>query len=317
MKKIYFLIICIFIISCSNQQQNLDYDSGTTGIVANFEDKLDHTIYEGQDLSLVVNLQNKGSYDEAYGRVILSGFDRHIMPFRELVAYDNYAVHYLPELESRSPYNIDGGFDTVSFEIPKNSIYLSDFEKYEPNLMLSLCYYYETKATPNVCISLDPFNSKSKICDPFKPIVMQNQGAPVAVTKVEQEVMADFTTFIVTVENVGEGNVITPTQESADACPLNLKHDDLNEFEFEMKLSNTQNPECTPNGRARLVNGKAVIFCKFQLRPEFTKNHNEEIGAEMYTKQLEINIKYFYNTNTYKKLKLAKQPGTYQNTNID
>jgi hypothetical protein len=311
---LFLFVLSFLIISCNVVES--DTNLGTEGIVVSFADDLSYTIYEGSPLSIVVNVNNKGRFDEPYGRIVLSGFDPFIMPFSELAPNNNYAVIYLPEIEGVKPYNEEGGFETISFEILANNIYLSNFEKYEPKLMLSSCYYYETTANPTVCISSDPFNTKLKICDPFKPIIMQSQGAPVAVTKIEQEPMKDFVNFIVTIEHIGNGNIVNINQESVDACPF-LKHNNMNEVEFEMNLGNTLNPECTPNDKVRLVNGKAVVFCKFQLRPESSQNFYSEYSEDMYTKQLEIKLKYFYNTNVYKTLKISKTPGTYAVTNTN
>lgn len=77
----------------------------------------------------------------------------------------------------------------------------------QPFLVTS-CYGYATYASPEVCIDPNPFSQDRKVCIPQDITFPNSQGAPVAVTKVEQEPTQRSVMFTIYFKNVNAGKVI-------------------------------------------------------------------------------------------------------------
>lgn len=281
---------------------------GTEGI--NIEVKpygVDGVIYENEPLNIEVEAKNKGYYDIPYGKVLLRGFDREILPFRNIVSRQNMAKKNLPDLPRRTEYRPEGGFATVEFEIPENHIKLFNDETYNPSLTFTACYFYQTEAGPSVCIVPRPGElTDESPCQP-ETINLQSQGAPVAVTKVEQEIDEGFARFIATVENLGGGQLISPETRAYDNCPTNLGYEDLDKVEVEMSLPGAPPPECSGDGIVRLEDGKGKVSCEFQITPASFDAYTGRADATPFTQQLTVNVDYHYKESVQHQIKVASR----------
>lgn len=306
LKEISKLVfILVLLAGCS---ETIDEQRSNQGIAVSFIDGMQETVYENQEYKVIAELQNKGEYDAPYGKVVLSGFDKSIMPFSSIRHGQNLAAKDLPPIQGTNEYNREGGFDNVEFSIPKNHITLPYQDPYRPDLSLDVCYYYETIATPRVCIVPDPSKARGDVCTPGA-IDLENQGAPVAITRLEESVMHDFVNFAATIQNVGDGQILAPDQESYESCPNNLKHTNIDSVEVDMEINNMPEPECTNDGKIRLDDGKGTAICKFQIRPDSYDVFTRETKDNPYTKQLKITVKYHYITGTSKKITVEKSIG--------
>lgn len=284
----------------SDDMPDTEYRSGSEGIVVRFMDgSPPRKVYEKTPLYIIVEVMNKGAFDNnpnTLGHVTLHGFDSTAMPFKD--GNGNIVKKDLPAVLGKGPFLKEGGYDTITFEIDEGQMLVPYGDSYAPTLMLSACYYYRTIATPTVCIVSDPsLLVKNKVCEP-RTITMKSQGAPVAVTKVEQEIMYKIVNFVITIENIGTGTVVKPS--SFDDCPLKLNsHDKINIVKVTPTLRNAQSMGCSPGDEVRLVDGKGTIFCKFAL-----------LEGAPYTTPLKIQLDYAYNTNTQRSIEITKIPGT-------
>jgi hypothetical protein len=75
------------------------------------------------------------------------------------------------------------------------------------SLLLTSCYQYTTYADPVVCIDPEPLSESRKVCIPRSRTWNGGNGAPVAVTSVEQENTPRKIIFRINVRNVGRGTV--------------------------------------------------------------------------------------------------------------
>jgi len=75
------------------------------------------------------------------------------------------------------------------------------------NLLLTSCYQYTTYADPIVCIDPEPQSDNRKVCYPKSVTWNGGNGAPVAVTSIEQENTPRKIIFRINVKNVGTGTV--------------------------------------------------------------------------------------------------------------
>lgn len=290
------LVILLLLAGCSETIG----EEKEKGVVTNFIEGVQDTVYENQEYLIIAEVKNSGDYDYPYGKVVLTGFDNSILPFGSQTKR-NTAVKEIPELEGSTEYNELGGIGNVEFRIPPNHITVPYEGDYNPSLKLNTCYYYETVAVPSVCIVPDPAEADHSICTPDARKI-ERQNAPVVVTKIDEEVDKDFVHFTATIENIGEGEVVAPAQTSYENCPTNLKRTDMGIVEAEMEINNFPEAECANDGEVKLNNGKGKVMCEFQIRPDDYDVFTKDPESEPFIKQLKINLKYHYKTQTSKEI---------------
>ncbi len=76
--------------------------------------------------------------------------------------------------------------------------------------MVTNCYLYSTHASPVVCIDPSPHSQSEKVCNPLRYNPTNGQGAPVAVTSIQQENTPREAVFKIRVSNQGNGEVWSP-----------------------------------------------------------------------------------------------------------
>src|SRR3989344_2237372 len=124
--------------------------------------------YIDNSFNAIIEIKNQGTFPQPEegkgalkGRIYLSGFDKNI-------------IHLDPEsfdlskatLYGRSTINQEGLSDLITF---KGTVFLDNLnvEKYEPILLATVCYNYQTIAGPSVCIDPDPYSeiTTKKVCN--------------------------------------------------------------------------------------------------------------------------------------------------------
>ena len=173
-----------------------------------------------------------------------------------------------------------------------------------------------TKASPTVCIDPYPFDDgQEKVCQ-IGSQTLASQGAPVAVTKIEQEASTNKIQFKVYVENVGDGDVINSSPGSLGRCsPLGGGVLERKEFDRVQVQSLTiggvnlwnADPDlnkCSPfadgsNDIIRLFDGEGFVICTLTV---------SELGdiQSAYTTPLNIELSYNYRSTISKGIKISK-----------
>jgi len=77
----------------------------------------------------------------------------------------------------------------------------------QQNFLLTSCYLYTTYADPIICVDPDPYSDVRKVCAPRTRTWGGGNGAPVAITSIEQENTPRKIVFRINVANVGRGEV--------------------------------------------------------------------------------------------------------------
>jgi hypothetical protein len=306
MRKI--LIVCfvvlLVLIGCGKgpQKQNVreDYHTGTQGVEISFVNNAPPSrIYVGDSMDIAVELKNRGAYPQGQtfqGKLEIGGFD----PASIRGSWDG--GNSIPtSLEGKSQYNPEGGYAVMTYRERSGVNVPFDADYYDPNIIVHACYKYKTTADVMVCIDPDPYKvvSERKVCDINNGVFSAggSQGAPIAVTKVEEEVGSDKIYFRVYFSNVGGGSVMMP--DAYNECPFNLKIEDLDKVIATVKLPYDASPECSPKGTAsdpiRLTNGQGYIFCKF----------TKPASDSAYTTSLNINADYVYSSSISKQIRIV------------
>jgi len=273
---------------------------GTKGLDMKFSRNLPQSkIYDTSSLNILLELENKGTYDLSGSkcRLYLSGFDDRIIRGLDK---DKICSN---SLEGKSILNPEGGFNTLQFST--DLIDLPDYlDKLPQKILVTACYEYQTTANPIVCIDphlyeIGPIDRACTVRDVSTP---GGQGAPVAVSGVKVEMAGrDRVAFRITISNVGGG---TPLYRGASVftdCPFNVDPKDYNIVSYDVDMSGGSVMKCSPeldgDYRVRLVDNKGTIFCTFRVS-----------GENAYTTPLRIILDYNYMQSISKDIEIIKTP---------
>ncbi len=250
-------------------------------------------LYEGDALNLVVEYTNKGAYDISNGKMYVSGYDtKYIQFFPDQLSSFN--------AEGKSEFNPEGEFSQIvtftdtSVSLPPNT------ERFPQTFKITACYMYKTFANALVCIDPDPFSiqAEDKVCV-VRDISLGTQGAPIAVTKIEEEVSKRRVQFKVHVSNVGGETVISPENPGALVrCHAELDRDEIDKVRIKAEFSGKQ-LNCKPD-IIRLVNGQGVSFCVY----------DGDLGRDAFQTVLNVELDYGYRNSVAAKVDILRLPGS-------
>ncbi len=324
---VLFCIAGLFLLSaCTGGRSSKDKIeiTGTEGLVMNFvpNNPRERVVVgeNSEEIRFLIEARNKGTYSEGTtldGSVFLSGFDPKIITFSGSNPETSTAIPMKSAsggeskfLERRSVLNPVGGYDIFEFvgTINGNNIKL---EAYEPIFSATACYRYQTVAGAPVCIDPKPYDvRKDKVCA-VQPIALSSQGAPIAVTSIEPEVVGKKYQYRITIKNVGGGDVVRA--EPAKCNPhqpdttLQLSRKDFDLVQFtEAKIQ--ENPlTCRPlvnfegdtKKYIRLIDGSAFIICTLDKQLIDTQ-------TTAFTTPLEITLGYTYRNNIQRSIQIIK-----------
>jgi hypothetical protein len=98
------------------------------------------------------------------------------------------------------------------------------------HMLLTSCYQYTTFADPMVCIDPEPTSDNRKVCVPRSRTWSGGNGAPVAITSIEQENTPKKVIFHINVKNIGTGTVYDPgkLEKCSPYYPGRVTGEDLN-----------------------------------------------------------------------------------------
>jgi hypothetical protein len=300
-KNPVLLIFLVLLIGCTGggikqKQGDSDFHTGTQGIVMQLVPNAPPSkVYEGDNLVVSVELFNKGAWPETgsfQGKLEISGFDTSAISG----SWDG--GNNLPaKLMGKSMYNPTGGYDIMDYSASGVSVPFGA-DSYPADIIVHSCYRYRTHASPIMCIDPTPYEavSERKVCSVGNKALSGGQGAPVAVTLVEEDVSVDTIYFKIHFKNMGDGTVISSS--SYNKCPFDLKYEDINKITVNIDTSFDTGPRCTPAGTlsdpVNLINGEGFIFCSFRkpnARSAYETPLNieaEYVYASSISKQFEI-----------------------------
>ena len=302
-KSVLVLLFLLLLIGCATrkaqQPQPVDFRTGTQGLYMSFVPNLPPPkLYDREQLNVMLQVENKGTETVGPGDVIyLSGFDTSIITNIPLQGVD------IPTLDGRGPFLPRGGVDTVSFKGILQPLSSRRIDKYQPTILATACYHYETIASAQVCIDPNPFapTSIQKVCTP-STVSTGSQGAPIAITSVEVEAAPQKTRFKINIQNVGGGDVFRAGADALRKCsPYSggLGFDDIDFVRIgEVSISNIKiTPSCRPkdnSGHFRLVNGQASLFCEYEAPP----------GQSPFLTPLNIVLQYGYRQSIVRQIEI-------------
>lgn len=304
------VLVSFLLVACPGQKQGsgqtapfVPTQSGNDGIVMKFEQNAppSQPIFDldPEALNVIVEVRNMGSHDiniDDFPRGLhklflhLSGYDPNVVaiarPFSRNNNIDYFAgtatdsVAAIRVLEGKSQFNLEGGIAYPQWQT--SNIFLRGAERYNPTLQLTACYQYKTTATPVMCIDPNPRNivPESKACKVQDVSLGGGQGAPVAVSKVEEQILRDRIQFKVWISNVGKGEVLNPDTNSLAACPDRLAFDDFNKVRVVASLGGVA-ATCNPD-MIRVVKNVGFTICNVPLDSSITSAFSTPLNIELF-----------------------------------
>jgi len=340
-----FLAVLILISACSKGKSSTtktleELRVGTEGLAMSFlPNNPPERIHveKGADSELnrfdvVLEVRNKGASPQPgegtgggeffgiNGKIYLSGYDTNILDFFD--PKPPIADLNTKTLEGKTTINPNGGLDFATFKGRVNADNLN-VEKYEPVIQATACYVYSTIANPSVCIDPNPYSTikEKKVCE-VKDTALSNQGAPVAVTAVNEEAFATKTQFRITIKNVGNGDVLKTYALSEDKCnpfgDVKLQREDVDKVYLLYARIGNKPLQCSPFvdgqvkaqvGFIKLINGEGSIICEFP-RSEYS------LSKTAYISPLEIELRYIYRNTIEKKIQIKREAVGISSTGI-
>lgn len=304
--SLFIIILLIAISGCEKvytpERPTLeDIEEGSEGLVISFiQNAPPPKVMEDSLFDIGIRIENKGTSDVKKGYLLLG-----------------YEKEYIGEIF----WQDKGGNDRIYFDINGRSlnmptgdeqVYLARIEagnigpqreQAQTLIYATACYDYSTKAHANLCIDTDIYNLKAieKVCN-ADDISFSDQGAPVAVTRIESNMMTSKDEGVVRPQlkiyfsNVGEGTIIKNNRADTACSAQPLAKDDVNIIKVSAVLSETK-LSCKPE-LLKLREGMDYTIC--------THEQGIDENNPSYYAPLTITAEYGYMETISKQITLMK-----------
>jgi hypothetical protein len=323
--SMFFLLVLFTLLlsGCGDSRYSsfseIDYHKGTEALVVSFLNQAPpNTVYEQTEFDVQMYVENKGAFNLADGyraTAYLKYDSAVVMAITEgFLGQGLYANKNRINLYGKSYYFPEGEKNFFAldrfFALPLQG----NFETNKVSFYLSLCYPYETFFADEICVDVDPqsISPRKKICEAKDKSYSGGQGAPIAVSKIETQMVPRGVyiqpQFVIHLEHKGKGSFALQNlilDSSGDAGCGAVSIDDVGKVEVEIKLGMDE-LICKPND-ILFKDNKATLYC--QLPDQKITG----VGAN-YLTTMTVNIKYIYMQNFQKDITVQRSQGTLFST---
>lgn len=298
MKKLSILLISAIIIlsGCGTNIGTTpfatNYKTGTGGIEARFlQGSPPSIVFEDRPFEISIELKNTGGYDVVADQGVVNIITD---PASQLLEASEQTF----SAEGKSLNNPQGAIDVKTFQAKAAKI-PSPSEQQDSTIQAQICYPYQTDLSASICIDTDIENKLAK-----KPCKLTNpsfsgQGAPVAVTNVQTELipLGDkiIPRFTLTVANKGSGQVVQDDLVHT-LCQPGAGQRFLPLIKIEEALISDRSLNCRPT-ELRLDQEDKIVCTYDQGFP---------LTLTPFTTLLNVKLKYGYFQTTSKKITVKK-----------
>ncbi len=314
-KLTFILILLLFTAGCdisiNKKPSDINVRVGFDGLKMEFlKNTPPAKIFEGETFPIVLKVKNTGAYslerkDSKDEKAILSlGVEKD---YTETVTKDGKEISNTAQfyLNGKSIVNQNGDEEVISFNLKAGKIDPQS-EAHQSTAIATLCYPYQTILDSTICVDTDTSSiiPGKKVCTVQDLTFASGQGAPVAITKIEVNMLPQSggkrirPQFLIYIENKGQGTVIR-NEAVKDFCTKSeTNHKNLNTIYVKAYLGGKKDKEggdnelnCNPKenekdkqGLAKLKDKKEVIRCVLE----------EGIGIDKGTYMSPLNIQLVY-----------------------
>lgn len=324
------LIIALSIAACQPPAaQETNFYEGRDGITLAFgQGSPAEEVYEDTTLPVFVTLRNQGAHDVRLEEIIFNvtgnPFYIGVEPVTRLGVppepdqFNPEPPEMLDYLNAKSLHFPEGEWLTTKSLVTYKKI-VGLRQAPTTQVYARVCYPYETLLSTEICVDLNAFNQnvQRQVCT-AEDLAFQDQGAPVAVVKVENRPMpfrasmeggrgsmeAIQHVFVIHVRNVGRGGVLQPrpitTEERVRACGQEIAREKLNSVGIRANLSGVP-LECSPRTIV-LSGGEGFATCS--LPPEEAVS----LTGPNYFGLLNVKVDYLYMESIATDVKILRRP---------
>jgi hypothetical protein len=281
---------------------DIDIYKGSEGLLMQFlENAPPDELYEDSPFKVILKLENKGATDIVKGYLSL-GIEKDYMELRSF----NFVRTF--KLKGKSLQIPKGDQRVEEFSIKTKNLEPQS-EVHTSNIIITACYDYTTFFSPSVCVDTDIYkeNPVKKTCE-VKDISASNQGAPVAITLIEEKILPKESNivipyFMIKISNVGNGEIIDINKVRAACSSGSFEHASWNHVYVNAFLGNQQ-LTCKPSkgdiktGYVKIKDNEGIVRCVLE----------EGISTNFasYITTLRINISYGYTFTLSKEILIKK-----------
>src|SRR3989338_6190907 len=320
--KINKLFLTIFILllvagcgtSSTTAKKDIDLRVGAEGLKIEFlKNTPPAKIFEESVFPVIVKVKNNGAYSikDNEAAVLSLGVEKDYTKKVSLLAAGSVQPlsagnAALFKLEGKTKINPKGEEQVISYNVQAGKVDPQS-EAHPSTVIATVCYPYESVLESSVCIDTDVVNLRpSKKVSQTQDIVFSNgQGAPVAVTKIEINMLPTLAEgqnelsgkirpqFLIFIENKGQGIVIKKESVMDFCTKSETSHANLNIVYVDVYLAG-QKLECQLEkkvgsdelGHIKLLDKKDIIRCVFK--------DGIEASRDTYLSPLKVVLKYGY-----------------------
>lgn len=342
-RALFLCTLLLFLLAACGQQQAPIYHTGSDGITLTFTPGMPpQTVYEDSVVPLVIQLANKGASDVNYSDIV---FNMKGDPFYVNITPDStysFANANTDSTQQQSPgptvlHGKQDGWPNGEYINVQPVAMFNPIpglrEQPSTQLFASICYKYATVLGISLCVDANAFNGnvQKQTCN-ATTLTFQNQGAPVAITSIENRPSPILVPgsggapsrdlvqpiFILHIANVGPGSVlmasVNNTQQLITACSQGVtRHPSVM---VNATLSNLQ-LQCQPNP-VPLQENTGYTTCTLPASASGT------LAAPNYLAAFRAELDYVYSDSTSTNVEIQRaaggvHPGSYagSNTNSD
>jgi hypothetical protein len=253
---IFLLMVVASYVGCGgnvSSQEPVNYRVGSQGLEMRWAQGNRFTFYEGDDVSLLLELRNRGTAP-VFGQLFITGYDPNFMT---LSVYPSSFI----SLEPKNEFDPTGDFSTIA-TIAANSVRLpNNRERFTQAIQVTACYEYETLASVEVCVDPDPMNRRidNKVCQ-LSARGAGAQGHPVVITSVQPFVNQRDIRFQIRLANSGGGQIYDK-RTSFGKCAVGLNYDEVDLVYVQSVRLAGRPLTCEPLNPVRMLNGQGTITC--------------------------------------------------------
>jgi len=337
-KIILTLIILLFIIGCKGKKEGYTPTITTKDIYQGnealemefFENAPPEIIFENSVLPIGMRLYNKGAFDIQNGYLSI-GLEKDYMELNdgslksinERMNFQD-SEHITFDLKGKTIEHPKGEQEVITFTANTKDLGKRDpqSEYHDSLVSITSCYKYQTEAVETVCIDTDVYGFKRRAETPegkraceVEPISLTSQGAPVAVTKIEGEMVPskDDTSiikprFVITVKNLGKGEVIR-SDKAEDACSSKAityeEWSNINIKAYISTISEENKLDCDVIKEGTKDDGTIILKKREDvIRCSYEEGFNEEKGT--FSSPLYIILDYGYTETISREVRVKK-----------